>query len=249
MSQSARRVLVIGATSAIAEATCRRLAEAGDALFLVARSKERLTAVEDDLTLRGASRVGSAVLDVVDHAAHHAVVEEAASTLGGLDVVLVAHGILPDQRACQASAELTRHAFDVNAGSVMSLLTGVANRLEAQRQGTIVVLSSVAGDRGRGSNYVYGSAKAAVNTFLQGLRNRLHKSGVRVVTVKPGFVDSPMTRDFEKGLLWSQPDRIAAGIVRALDRPRDVVYLPWYWRWVMLVIRVIPERVFKRLSL
>jgi decaprenylphospho-beta-D-erythro-pentofuranosid-2-ulose 2-reductase len=118
-----------------------------------------------------------------------------------------------------------------------------------RRAGTIAVISSVAGDRGRGSNYVYGSAKALVTAFLSGLRQRLVKCGVTVVTIKPGFVDSPMTAAFAKGPLWARPERIAAGIVRAIDRHSGTVYLPGFWRPIMWVIRTIPERVFLRLSL
>jgi short-subunit dehydrogenase len=143
-----------------------------------------------------------------------------------------------------------RREFDINAVSTLALLTLLANRLEAQKHGTLAVISSVAGDRGRQSNYVYGAAKAAVTTFLGGLRQRLVKSGVAVLTIKPGFVDTPMTATIaNKGALWAQPDRVAVGIVQAIDRRRNIVYLPWFWRWIMLVIRHIPEALFKHLKL
>jgi short-subunit dehydrogenase len=132
---------------------------------------------------------------------------------------------------------------------VIALATVLANRFEAQRSGSIAVISSVAGDRGRQSNYVYGAAKGAVTLLLQGLRNRLSKSGVQVLTIKPGFVDTPMTAEFKKGALWAKPDDIAHGIVSAIDRRRDVVYLPGFWRLIMLIIRHIPEPIFKRMSL
>ena len=131
----------------------------------------------------------------------------------------------------------------------MSLLTILANRLEAQKQGTIAVISSVAGDRGRKSNYVYGTAKGAVSLFLQGLRGRLHPSGVRVVTIKPGFVDTPMTAGIKKNALFASPEAVARGVVSAIDRGRDVVYLPPFWRGVMLIVRAVPEPFFKRLNL
>ena len=111
------------------------------------------------------------------------------------------------------------------------------------------MISSVAGDRGRQSNYVYGSAKALVSAFMSGLRQRLHRSGVAVITIKPGFVDTPMTAAFQKGALWAKPDQIARGIVKALDRGRDVVYLPAFWRPIMLIVRSVPETIFKRLAL
>jgi hypothetical protein len=244
-----RRVLIVGATSAIAEATARRFAQRGDALFLAARGVERLQAIADDLRVRAAAQVEAAAFDATDFASHAALVDQAEAALGGLDLVLIAHGTLPDQQACEAAFDQALRELQVNALSVMSLLTHVANRFERQRRGTIAVISSVAGDRGRQSNYVYGSAKAAVSTFLGGLRNRLQPAGVHVLTIKPGFVDTPMTRDYPKGLLWASPETIARGVEKAIDRRKDVVYLPWFWRPVMRLIREIPEPIFKKLRL
>ena len=245
-----QKILIIGATSAIAEATARIYAARGDALFLVARNGGHLRAVVADLNVRGAAQADSAVLDVADVDAHEAVLERALRDLGGIDVALIAHGTLPDQQQCQSSSDVMRREFTTNALATLALLTWLANRFEQQRHGTLAVISSVAGDRGRQSNYVYGAAKAAVTTFLQGLRQRLAKANVNVLTIKPGFVATPMTASIpNKGALWAQPERIARGIVRAIDRRRSVVYLPWFWRWIMLVIRIIPEPLFKRLSL
>jgi decaprenylphospho-beta-D-erythro-pentofuranosid-2-ulose 2-reductase len=245
-----RRVLIVGATSAIAEATARIFATRGDALFLAGRNATRLRAIADDLTVRGAPRVITTTLDVADFSAHAAVLEQAERELGGLDIALIAHGTLSDQKACESSIDTMRREIDINAISVMALLTELANRFEAHRQGTLAVISSVAGDRGRQSNYVYGSAKAAVTAFASGLRQRLAKSGVNVLTIKPGFVDTPMTSAIpNKGALWAKPERVAARIVHAIDKRRSVVYLPGFWRWIMLVIRNIPEPVFKKLKL
>ncbi|HSE12553.1 MAG TPA: SDR family oxidoreductase [Rudaea sp.] len=245
-----RKILIIGATSAIAEATARLFAARGDALFLVARNAEHLRAVVADLNIRGAARADSATLDVTDFAAHEAVLDQAERDLGGIDVALIAHGTLSDQTQCEQSVATMRREFDINALSTLALLTSLANRLEARRGGMLAVISSVAGDRGRQSNYVYGAAKASVSTFLGGLRQRLAKSGVTVLTIKPGFVVTPMTAAIaSKGALWAQPEQIAAGIVKAIDRRRNIVYLPWFWRWIMLVIRHIPEPLFKRLKL
>jgi short-subunit dehydrogenase len=245
-----RRILIIGATSAIAEACARVFATRGDSLFLVARNAGHLRAVVADLNIRGAARADSATLDVTDFAAHEAVLDQAERDLGGLDVALIAHGTLSDQAQCEKSADLMRREFDINALSTLALLTSLANRMEARRSGTLAVISSVAGDRGRQSNYVYGAAKAAVSTFLGGLRQRLAKANVNVLTIKPGFVDTPMTEAIpNKGALWAQPEQIAAGIVKAIDRGRSIVYLPWFWRWIMLIIRLIPEPIFKRVKL
>jgi short-subunit dehydrogenase len=242
-------MLVIGATSAIAEATERVLAARGDALYLVGRDEKMLGEIGADLTVRGSPRVAIESLDANDLGAHEAMLERAESFLGGIDIALIAYGTLPDQKRCESSVDLTVRELHTNAISVVALLTRLANRMEQRRAGIIAVISSVAGDRGRGSNYVYGSAKALVTAFLSGLRQRLRPCGVAVVTIKPGFVDTPMTAAFRKGLLWAKPERIARGIVRALDRKRSLVYLPWFWRPIMFVVRALPESVFIRLPL
>jgi len=245
-----RKILIIGATSAIAEATVRIFAARGDALFLVARNADRLQAIATDLNVRGAVRTATATLDVADFSAHQAIIDRAEQELGGLDTVLIAHGTLSDQAECEKSVDALRREFDINALSTMALLTPLANTFEARKSGTLAVISSVAGDRGRQSNYVYGSAKAAVSAFLSGLRQRLAKSNVDVLTIKPGFVDTPMTANIaNKGALWAKPDQIAAGIVRAIDKRSSVVYLPWFWRGIMLIIKHIPEFVFKKAKL
>jgi decaprenylphospho-beta-D-erythro-pentofuranosid-2-ulose 2-reductase len=244
-----RRILILGATSAIAQAVGREAAARGDALFLVGRHAERLAAVADDLRARGAGAVQTLAADLTDRARHRELLSAATAALGGLEVVLVAHGVLTDQAAAQADPDVLRHDFDVNFLSAAELLTLAANQLEAQRRGHLLVLGSVAGDRGRQSNYVYGSAKAALEAFLSGLRNRLHASGVRVTTVKPGFVDTPMTARLPKNALFARPDAVGRAIYRILERPRDVVYVPAFWRMVMLVVRAVPESIFKRLKL
>lgn len=244
-----KRVLIIGATSAIAEAAARMLAGQHSALYLVGRSAERLAAIASDLRIRGASEVEYEAQDLNDFAAHGAMLDHALHALGGLDVVLIAHGSLADQRACEESVELTMRELSTNALSVVALCTRIAPRLVRQGSGTLAVISSVAGDRGRQSNYVYGSAKALVNAYLSGLRQRLQPAGIQVLTIKPGFVDTPMTATFRKGLLWVSPQRVAAGILRAIEKRRDVVYLPGFWRPAMLIVRLIPERIFKRIAL
>lgn len=244
-----KKTMIIGATSAIAEATARIFAEAGDALFLVGRNTDKLKIIEDDLRSRGAAFVQSESLDVLDYEQHNELINRATMALDGLDVVLIAHGTLPDQRACELSFSTAKREFEVNALSTISLLTHVANHFEQRKHGTIAVISSVAGDRGRQSNYVYGSAKGSVSIFLQGLRNRLYTSGVKVLTIKPGFVDTPMTSAFEKGVLWSSPEVIARRIDSSIAKGKDIVYAPFYWRFIMTIIGLIPERIFKRLRL
>ncbi|PWV59354.1 SDR family oxidoreductase [Plasticicumulans acidivorans] len=244
-----RKVLIIGATSAIAEATARRFAAEGDALYLIGRRTERLEAIATDLKVRGAHAIACEAMDVNDVAAHSAAIDRAQAALGGLDTVLIAHGTLSDQAACQHSVTQTLAEISTNGLSVVALLTELAERFEDQGHGTLAVISSVAGDRGRQSNYVYGCAKAMVSTFTSGLRQRLSKRGVHVLTIKPGFVDTPMTAAFPKGPLWAQPDAIAAGIVDAIRKQRSVVYLPRFWRLIMWIVRAVPEPLFRRASL
>ena len=243
------KILIIGAYSAIAEATARVWAAQGHRLYLVGRRAERLRDVAADLKIRGAESVEWAELDANDFARHAEVVSKAIATLQGLDIALIAHGTLGDQAACERDARLTLQEINTNAMSVISLVTHLSPHFEAQRSGTIAVISSVAGDRGRASNYVYGCAKGAVSLFLQGLRQRLHPAGVHVLTIKPGFVDTPMTAAFRKGPLWASPDRVARGIMRAIARRHSVTYLPCFWRGIMAVIRSIPECLFKRIKL
>jgi short-subunit dehydrogenase len=244
-----QKVLIVGATSAIAEATARIFAARGDRLHLIGRNAARLDDIATDLLVRGASAAGKATLDVNDVSSHEAVIKAAWQELGGIDVVLIAHGTLPDQRKCEESTSVALNEFATNATSTIALLTPLANRMQSTGKGTIAVISSVAGDRGRASNYLYGSAKAAVSAFLSGLRQRLTPDGVNVLTIKPGFVDTPMTKDFKKGALWAQPETVAKGIVRAIDKRRSIVYLPWFWWGIMAVIRSVPETLFKRVKI
>lgn len=244
-----RRILIMGATSAIAEATAREFAQYGDAFFLVGRAADRLQAIAADLKLRGANVAEIRVHDAGNMEGFSLLIEDAAHLLGGLDTALIAHGTLSDQRACEQSVALTLKEIETNALSVVALCTLLANRFEAQKRGVIAVISSVAGDRGRRSNYVYGAAKAFVSTFTSGLRQRLYPSGVQVVTIKPGFVDTPMTAAFKKGALWASSNQVAKSIARAINRGTPVVYVPWFWRPIMSIIKVLPESVFRRMRL
>ena len=241
------RILIVGATSAIAMATARLFAARSDELVLAARNAERLEVLAADLRVRGATEVETLAFCAEPAQDYESFASESWGQ--GVDCLVLAHGSLPVQDSCQDDVLATRREFETNALSTISLLAAFAGRFAERGTGSIVVISSVAGDRGRQSNYLYGSAKAAVSAYCQGLRNRMQGAGVSVITIKPGFVDSPMTAGFEKGLLWAQPEPIAQGILRALERGSDVVYLPWFWRYIMLIIKAIPERLFKRLSL
>ncbi|WP_372015816.1 SDR family oxidoreductase [Pseudoxanthomonas sp. 10H] len=244
-----KKILIVGAASAIAEHYARLEASAGSSFLLAGRSRARLDAIGADLQVRGAAQAGAFVLDVNELDRHESLLEAAWAGLGGVDVVLLAHGTLPDNAACAADPALAMREFATNGGSTIALMAAAARRLAAQGHGTLAVVSSVAGDRGRASNYLYGSAKAAVSAYASGLRQSLGGSGVNVLTIKPGFVDTPMTAAFDKGALWASPGAVARGIARAIDRRRAVAYLPGFWWAIMRVITHIPEPVFRRLRL
>ncbi len=248
------RVLILGATSAIAHATARRFARDGARLVLAARDAERLAANAADLRARGATAVETVAFDALAFDQHAGVVDAAWRAFDGLDGALVAWGTLPDPAVVTTDAAAAVEAFEANATSVISVLTRLAARFEAQRSGVIAVIGSVAGDRGRASNYVYGAAKGAVALFAGGLRGRLASAGVRVVTIKPGFVDTPMTADVPKNPLFADAAAVGGRIHAAMcaahgGRGSEVVYAPGFWRPVMAGIRAVPERLFKRLPL
>jgi short-subunit dehydrogenase len=244
-----KKVLIIGATSSIAEHCARIWAARGDELYLVARNEAHVQTIAADLKVRGASSVAINCVDLNEMDRHVDLLEAAENAMSGVDIVLVAHGTLSNQKSCELSVNQTLQEIQTNALSTVSLLTLIANRFEAKRDGTICVISSVAGDRGRASNYVYGSAKAMVTAFTSGLLQRLQKSNVAVVTIKPGFVDTPMTSEFRKGFLWAKPNVVSALIVKAIDRKKAEVYVPAFWRFVMLMVRLVPSKIFKKIRL
>jgi len=255
-------ILIFGATSAIAQAVAMRYASAGNRFVLIARDESKLAALRTRLIESGADAAEPLVADLSvfadetgatagrNHGAHlDALIEKAFANLQSVDLALICHGTLPNQANCEQSFDATLAALDINGLSAIALLTAVAPRMAAQRQGTIAAVTSVAGDRGRRSNHVYGSAKALVSAYLQGLRGRLHDAGVHVVEIRPGLVDSPMTAHLAKGQLFASPQRLADGIVRAVARRRHTVYVPSWWRIIMAVVRVLPDAIFKRLKI
>lgn len=243
------RVLVLGATSAMAQACARLWAARGASLLLVARNPERLEAVAADLRVRGAARVETLVADLAPLEGQGALLDQAWARLGVPDVVLLAQGLLGDSDACEASPGLTARVLQLNFTAAALLAQEAALRLARGGAGTVVAISSVAGDRGRQSNYAYGAAKGGLSLFLEGLRNRMFRQGVRILTVKPGLVDSPMTAHLPRSALFASPEAVGRAVVRAVDRGRDRIYVPGFWLPVMLVIRHVPEWIFKRLRL
>lgn len=247
-NKSHYNILILGATSAIAQATAKQLVNEGHHLFLVARNKEKLDIVVADLNARSQKEIQYKVCDLNDTEKHGDIIAEASRALGKIDIVLIAYGTLSNQEACQECFETTFSEIKTNFLSVVSFLTKISPTFKQQQHGTIAVISSAAGDRGRQSNYIYGTAKGALSLFLQGLRSHLNKYNVHVLTIKPGFVDTPMTKEFKKGLLWASPEKVAADIVKGIYKNKQIIYTPGFWRFIMLIVKIIPERIFMKLS-
>ncbi|HQQ74152.1 MAG TPA: SDR family oxidoreductase [Pseudomonadales bacterium] len=243
-------IFISGATSAIAQAWARLRAAQGAGFYLLGRDQDKLEAVKNDLMARGAREVHLHVLDLSVVQDYDDIIAELFQCWPTIDIALFAQGSLPDQRELEKKVDCVRGMFELNAMSYILPASLIAERMAVAGGGSVVLISSVAGDRGRQSNYFYGTSKAAVTTFAQGLRNHVAKHGVQVLTVKPGFVDTPMTASIPKGgPLWATPQQIAASIEYGIKKKRNVIYAPWFWRLIMLVIRHIPEMIFKKMSL
>ncbi|HLI77663.1 MAG TPA: SDR family oxidoreductase [Acidobacteriaceae bacterium] len=247
-----QRILVLGATSGIAEASIRLWASRGEDLFLVGRNADRLAAVAADARVRGAGFVDTAVADLDQTQQHAELMAHAINSLGGLDVAYVAVGVLGDQTKAERSFAEAAQIMHTNLIAPVSLLTWLANYCAQRHAGTLAVLSSVAGERGRKSNYVYGSSKAGLTAFVDGLRNRVDRDGVKVMTIKPGPVKTAMTEGMKGERKFADVNKVAAAIVKAIDKGAkapDVLNVPGIWRLLMAVIRLIPEGRFKRMDL
>lgn len=243
-------IFISGATSAMAQSFARLHARTGASFYLLGRSGEKLEIVKQDLVAMGATSVTTHIADMGKAQDYAAITEKAIATLGSIDIALIAQGVMHKQEDLQKNSGLIRDMYQVNVMSAIELLTPLANYFEQQKKGSILVISSVAGDRGRQSNYAYGATKAALSVFTDGLRNRLFRHGVTVVTVKPGFVDSPMTQDLDKGgPLWATPEKIAEDMDKTIAKGGVVLYTPWFWRYIMLIIKHIPDFIFKKMSL
>jgi decaprenylphospho-beta-D-erythro-pentofuranosid-2-ulose 2-reductase len=236
-------VAVFGASSAIASEVARLYAKRGARLYLVARNATKLQLLANELS---AHVLGSAQQDFDRTEQAQACVDDAVRALGHIDIAIIAHGLLGDQRGSELDLNVAEQIARSNYLSVVALLMPLANHLEARQSGHLAVLSTVAADRGRPRNYTYAAGKSALNTYLQGLRSRLYRARVHVHTIKLGPVDSPMTTDHEKTALFATVERAASGIVRAIDRGVAEAYVPGFWRAIMFVVRNLPEAVLQR---
>jgi hypothetical protein len=250
MMRDTRTAALFGAGSDIAAAVARRYAETGWRLLLVGRDTAALAALAADLRVRGAAETHVLQADFARLEALPPVVAASWDCCGGIDVALIAYGTMAPQSDAEREATVAAELITINFTSPAILLNELAGRFQAQRHGTIAAITSVAGGRGRMSNYVYGAAKGGLQRLLEGLRHRLARSGVAVVDIRPGFVATRMTAHLDRsGPLWASTDRVAADIVAAIAARRAVCYAPWFWRPIMLIVRALPRSVFHRTSL
>jgi len=242
-------ILVFGANSAICHELLKLYARQGARYYLVGRNPQKLQAIADDLEARGGTVSGSTSYDFNEYQQHESCVLRARESLGLIDLAIVAHGSLPDQVECETSGTAVKTCMDDNFTSTAIIVQACARQLALQRRGTLAVVSSVAGDRGRKGNYFYGAAKAGIDALLQGLQGRFSGSGVKIVNIKPGMIITPMTSGMKHGPIWATAEAIAPAIYRAIAKGRKVCYVPGYWRLIMFIIRCLPTGVLARLPI
>ncbi len=242
-------VLILGATSTIARATANEYASLGNSLYLAARDVEEVERLAADLRVRHGATVHADTFDARETGDHGTLIQRAAEAVDGLDTVVVAFGEMGDQAASEADFSSALPILETNYIGAISICEEAARVMIGRGRGTIIGISSVAGDRGRPSNYFYGSTKGGFSLYLQGLRGRLRQHGVHVVAAKLGFVDTPMTYGLKTKIPIASPESVAKALVNAGRKRRDTFYYPWFWRYVMLIVKAVPERMFKRLKM
>jgi decaprenylphospho-beta-D-erythro-pentofuranosid-2-ulose 2-reductase len=242
-------VLILGATSAIARSAAHAFAEQEFPLYLAGRDIPELERIAADIRVRFSIEAKHGYFDAEAYRDHFSFLERVVQEMQGLQGILLAFGDLGEEKTAFHDFPAAHKIIDRNFTGACSILTHGANYFEDMGEGFILAISSVAGDRGRQSNYIYGASKGGLSLFLQGLRNRLFPLGVRVITIKPGFVDTAMTFGKPGLFLVASPQYVGKKIVDTLKRSRDIVYIPWFWRYIMLIIKMVPEFIFKRLKL
>ncbi|WP_276485105.1 SDR family oxidoreductase [Paraflavitalea pollutisoli] len=240
-------VLILGAASDMAVAIAKKYASAGHAIQLAARNVQRLKALESDIAIRYNTTCTAYEFDALQFTSHQAFFD---SLPVKPDITICVFGYLGENETARANWSESEKIIHTNYTGAVSILNVVSNYYAAQKKGVIAGISSVAGERGRQSNYIYGSAKAGFTAYLSGLRNRMFHEQVHVVTVQPGFVYTRMTENLTlPPLLTAQPEAVANTVFKAVDKKKNVVYVKWFWRWIMLIIKSIPEFLFKKLKL
>ena len=248
-----KNIIIIGATSAISQAVAKQLLTEDVCFHLVARNKDKLDIVANDLVARGCSNTICYYLDFNELSEHKQIVEKISKNVNVIDILFVCYGVMYSQQDCEVDVIKAVEQVHSNYTTTVSLLVLFSQLMSKQSteqdNRTIAVVSSVAGDRGRKSNYIYGSAKAGLTTFLEGLRYKLYDKGINVLTIKPGFVDSPMTADIDKGALWASTDQVAKYIVKGIEKKKSVIYVPPFWFFIMTIIKMIPAFIFRKLNI
>lgn len=243
-------MIILGATSAIAAATARIYAADGASLLLVGRDENRLAQNTADLKARGAERADIAICDLAEPVDASRQLASFIEQLGGVDHVLLAYGILGDQGEAERNLVEAEKILRVNFNSAAAWSLAAANVLEKQGRGTLVVIGSVAGDRGRRANFIYGAAKAGLEALVVGIAHRFADKGPRAVLIKPGPTVTPMTEGMDrKGALWTSPEKIAAIVHARASRGGPIAYAPGFWRYIMLMIRNLPSAIFNRMEI
>lgn len=240
-------VLILGASSDIAVATAHKFAQEGYDLMLAARNPESIDYLCRDLPIRYGNKVYAYAFDACDRSSHEAFYDKLNEKP---EISICVFGFMADETEAMSSWELTNRMIDTNYTGAVSILNIIARDYMSRGHGSIVGISSVAGERGRQSKLIYGSAKAAFTAYLSGLRNLVYRSGVHVLTVKPGFVKTRMTQELNlPPLLTAQPEEVATAIYKGVRAKKDTIYVKWFWKYIMMNIKLIPEGIFKRMNL
>jgi short-subunit dehydrogenase len=240
-------VLILGATSDIGRAIAKRFAKEGYDLQLAARKTDRLSPLQSDIKIRFNRECSLHEFDAAKTETHLSFWD---NLFPKPDIAIVVFGFMDEIENTKSDSAVLLNTINVNYTGAVSVLNIISRHYKSSGQGQIVGISSVAGERGRASNYIYGSAKAGFTAYLSGLRNELFSAGVHVTTVLPGFVYTRMTENINlPGLLTASPEEVAASVYRATAKKKNVVYIKWFWRWIMLVIKLIPENIFKKMHL
>ena len=245
-----KNIVIIGANSAIAEALAREYCRSAKKIYLLSRDTIKLRKVANDLRIRGNAEIFFSKVDVNKYEKHKSIIHKIFLKLSTVDLFIFASGSLAKQREIENSFEKIHHELSTNSIGIISLLSYIVPKLEVQKNNSVIsVITSVAGDRGRKSNYIYGASKGLLSIYLQGLRGRLHKSHVHILDIKPGLIISPMTKSIKKNFLWRKPSEISSSIQKAIHTRKTVVYVPWFWKFIMIIIKIIPEKIFNKLNI
>ena len=242
-----KTVLILGGNSDVGKSIARDFSRLGSNIILTSRKEGQLDSFKSDLEIRNEINCDIEIFDVLDFKSHDSFYKNLKIKP---DIVITCIGYLDKQENSQIDFQESLRSIQTNFTGLLSILNIISYDFEKREEGVIVGISSVAGDRGRGSNYIYGCSKSGFTSYLSGLRNRLNKSGVRVITIKPGFIDTKMTSHLDlPNILTATPDDISNDIINSIKKRKTIIYSKWFWKWIMLIIKTIPESIFKKMKL